>query len=124
MKPWGKPKLLPRSFHLVARLPNLSWAHHLEVTYVDDPRRWLDLAQQEEWSRNELHAASKQGAAATKTQQTELEAKKLASSDLCLLLRSFTESHDETNSSLHTNIAHVTVHSSVSMWDTAQSVAV
>jgi hypothetical protein len=66
MKPYGKPKLLPRSFHLVARLPNLSWAHHLEVTYVDDPRRWLDLAQQEEWSRNELHAASKQGAAATK----------------------------------------------------------
>jgi hypothetical protein len=38
--------------------------------------------------------------------------------------RSFTEGDDETNSSLHTNIAHVTVHSSVSMWDTAQSVAV
>jgi integrase len=36
---------------------------------------------------------------------------------------SFTEGDDETNSSLHTNIAHVTVHSSVSMWDTAQSVA-
>ena len=31
---------------------------------------------------------------------------------------------DETNNSLHTNIAYVTVHSSVSMWDTAQSVAV
>jgi hypothetical protein len=76
MKPYGKPKLLPRSFHL-------------EVTYVDDPRRWLDLAQQEEWSRNELRAAIKQGAAATKTQQTELEAKKLASSDLCLLAMFF-----------------------------------
>ena len=38
--------------------------------------------------------------------------------------RSFTEGDDETNSSLHTNNAHVTVHSSVSMWDTAQSVAV
>ena len=33
--------------------------------------------------------------------------------------RSFTEDDDETNRSLHTNIAHVTVHSSVGMWDTA-----
>ena len=38
--------------------------------------------------------------------------------------RLFTEGDDETNSSLHTNIAHATVHSSVSVWDTAQSVAV
>ena len=38
--------------------------------------------------------------------------------------RSFTKGDDETDSSLHTNIAHVTVHSSFSMWDTAQSVAV
>jgi len=38
--------------------------------------------------------------------------------------RSFAEGDDETNSSRHTNIDHVTVHSSVSMWDTAQSVAV
>ena len=38
--------------------------------------------------------------------------------------RSFTEGDDETNGSLHTNVAHLTVRSSVSMWDTAQSVAV
>jgi hypothetical protein len=33
------------------------------------------------------------------------------------------EDDDEINGSLHTNIADVTVRSSVSMWDTAQSVA-
>jgi hypothetical protein len=36
----------------------------------------------------------------------------------------FSEGDDETNSSLHTNMPHVTVRSSASMWDTARSVAV
>ena len=39
-------------------------------------------------------------------------------------LKTGTEDDDEIDNSLHTNIAHVTVHSSFSVWDTAQSVAV
>jgi N6-adenosine-specific RNA methylase IME4 len=57
----------------------LSFSHHAEVAALLPKLqdRWLDRAEKNEWSRNELRAAIKQGDAADRTRKVELDAKAL-----------------------------------------------
>lgn len=54
----------------------LSFAHHAEVTGLPpaDADYWLDQAEAEGWSRNQLRTAIKQGAAFLRTRSVELDA--------------------------------------------------
>lgn len=54
----------------------LSFAHHAEVTALEPNEAdwWLDQAEAEGWSRNQLRAAIKQGAAFQKTRAVEFDA--------------------------------------------------
>jgi len=45
-----------RKFEFSRRRENLSWSHHREVAALEPPEQegWLDLAERNEWSRNDL----------------------------------------------------------------------
>lgn len=61
------------------RRENLTFKHHREAmaAAVDEREAWLDHAEGNEWSANQLRAAIKQGAAFQRTKAVEIEAEKL-----------------------------------------------
>lgn len=65
-----------RDFETCRRRQVLSFSHHREVAGLPDADAdyWLDQAEAEGWSRNQLRSAIKQGAAFQKTRAVELGA--------------------------------------------------